>query len=72
LAISQQSLSKNVTAMNDDMNKKFSILVEANEKFDERFNQIGEILEHLQNPTASRPSKMHKDIHGLPDITFQG
>jgi hypothetical protein len=72
LAISQQRLSTNVTAMNDDMNKKFLVLVEANEKFDERFNQIAVTLENLQNPTTSIPSKMHKDIHGLPDITFQG
>jgi ABC-type transporter Mla subunit MlaD len=71
LAASQQQMATNMATLNTDMNVKFSELVDANKNINECFNQMSVAIESLR-PTSPRPNKLYKDIHGLPDVTFQG
>jgi len=72
LSHSQKQLSESVATMNEDINRKFSDLVDANRHLNDRFKHMSLAIESLQPSTTSRPAKLHKDNHGLPDVSFHG
>lgn len=72
LATSQQRMATNITVMNKDINTKFSELVNANLKFNERFNDMANAIESLRSHSPTRPLKFYKDGHHSDINSFHG
>ena len=73
LATSQQRMVNNISAMNTDINAKFSELVNANIKFNDRFTDMATAIESLRSQSPTRPPKFYKEGHGYLDVnTFHG
>jgi predicted RNase H-like nuclease (RuvC/YqgF family) len=72
LAASQQQLSNNMSAMNSDINTKFSELVNANLKINDRFLEMSAAIESLRTSSPNRPTKFYKENHTLSESTYFG
>jgi len=73
LATSQQQMAKNMAAMNADINSKFSELVSANLKFNDRFNEMSTAIENLRTSSPTRPLKFYKEGNTpLDTMSFHG
>jgi len=73
LATSQQQMANNMAAMNTDINAKFSELVSANLKFNDRFNEMSTAIENLRTSSPTRPLKLYKEGHSpLDTMSFHG
>jgi len=73
LATLQKQMASNMATMNNEMNSKFSELVIANSKFNDRFNEMSAAIESLRSLSPTRPSKFYKENHSLPDnVSFRG
>jgi hypothetical protein len=73
LALSQRQMANNISTMNAEMNTKFSELVSANLKFNDRFNKMSNAIESLRSSSPTRPLKFYKEVHGPFDgTTFHG
>jgi hypothetical protein len=73
LATSQQQMAKNMAAMNADINSKFSELVSANLKFNDRFNEMSTAIENLRTSSPTRPLKFYKEGNSpLDTMSFHG
>jgi len=66
-------MANNISTMNAEMNTKFSELVSANLKFNDRFNKMSNAIESLRSSSPTRPLKFYKEVHGPFDgTTFHG
>jgi len=73
LAVTQQQMSSNMATMNNDMNVRFSELVSANLKFNDRFTEMSNAIESLRASSPTRPLKFHKEAPTHIDtINFHG
>jgi predicted nuclease with TOPRIM domain len=70
LATTQQQLASNMEIMNSNMNQKFIELTDANKSFSQRFKEMSDTLEKLGKASPTRPLKVQKETHSLPDINI--